>query len=394
MLRRIRRAPDKGLRRADRAGHRTRGRVDEQFFRDRRTKRLGVLKQDLPELDYAVGRCAIDERARHVHRARLVVSAPAADRIEVLQRIAKRKEVPVAVDAGLGGQSARLGGDRQLGLHGLGAGKSIRQRRAEEVEANPLRSCRGRRVGGVDAVLVSRRHHQDAAVAEKPGPFRRGHGHAAELRAGDVGDAVVRGELRVEERVVRAPEVERVAVVTQLTEQEQLGFPGEGIAQGDVVVGEVLLVRIGVAELVELAATGRRSATRRRGRDRRRASGGSGAREPRGRSSGCAAPLRSSAASGSLFQRMVASRVAISWLLAAAGGFASAPRACSIEREHGVDRRSIGPARTRRAAWRPPEAGGRLATTRPGSRRSAPRRTGRAGLPDGDRMRPLWQPAQ
>ena len=38
----------------------------------------------------------------------------------------------------------------------------------------------------------------------------------------------------------------------QLTEQEELCFRGEGITQGDVVVGEVLRVRIGVAQLVEL----------------------------------------------------------------------------------------------------------------------------------------------
>ena len=76
--------------------------------------------------------------------------------------------------------------------------------------------------------------------------------NAAELRAADVGDAVMLGELLIEERVVCTPEFDRVAVVTQLTEQEQLGFLGEGIAQGDVVIREVLLVRIGVAELVEL----------------------------------------------------------------------------------------------------------------------------------------------
>ena len=59
------------------------------------------------------------------------------------------------------------------------------------------------------------------------------------------------GELLIEERVVRAPELDRIAVVAQLTEQEQLGFFGEGIPQGDVIIGEILLVRIGFAQLVE-----------------------------------------------------------------------------------------------------------------------------------------------
>ena len=170
-------------------------------------------------------------------------------------------------------------------------------------------------------MLVSRRHHQDAALAEKPGAFRHGQRNAAELRAGHVGDAVMLRELLVQKRVVGTPELDRVAVVTQLTEQEQLGFLGQGIAQGDVVVGEVLLVRIGFGERIELQP-----------------------REEEARDEGLGAivgehalhlPFESGAiaqaiaarascksvASGALFQSMLARRVAISRLLAAAGGF-------------------------------------------------------------------------
>src|ERR1700691_4732966 len=58
-------------------------------------------------------------------------------------------------------------------------------------------------------------------------------------------------ELLIQERVVCGPEFDRVAVVTQLTEQEQIGFLRERITQGYVVIGEILLVRIGIAELIE-----------------------------------------------------------------------------------------------------------------------------------------------
>src|SRR4029450_8680585 len=49
----------------------------------------------------------------------------------------------------------------------------------------------------------------------------RGRGRALSARAGPVGDAVVLRELLIQKRVVGAPELNRVAVVAQLTEQEQ-----------------------------------------------------------------------------------------------------------------------------------------------------------------------------
>lgn len=46
------------------------------------------------------------------------------------------------------------------------------------------------------------------------------------LRAGDVGDAVVPGELLVEEGLVGALEFHGVAVFPRLAEQEEVGFLG------------------------------------------------------------------------------------------------------------------------------------------------------------------------
>ena len=73
-------------------------------------------------------------------------------------------------------------------------------------------------------MLVSRRHHQDAALTEKPGAFRHRQRSATKLRAGHVRDVVMLRELLVQKRVVGTPELDRVAVVTQLTEQEQFRF--------------------------------------------------------------------------------------------------------------------------------------------------------------------------
>src|SRR5688572_32705390 len=87
----------------------------------------------------------------------LVVRTPAAYRIEVLQRVAKREEVPVTVHAGLGGKRARLRSDRQLRFHGLRVWKRLRCGCAEEPRAHPERTCRRRGVTGVGAMLIDRK---------------------------------------------------------------------------------------------------------------------------------------------------------------------------------------------------------------------------------------------
>ena len=53
-------------------------------------------------------------------------------------------------------------------------------------------------------------------------------------------------ESLVEERVVGTPQFDRIAVISKLAEQKEFGFFREGIAQRDVVIGEELLVRIGM----------------------------------------------------------------------------------------------------------------------------------------------------
>ena len=165
-------------------------------------------------------------------------------------------------------------------------------------------------------------------------PARSGVGtaHAAELRAGDAGNAVVPGELLVQERVVGIPELDRIAVVAQLTEEEQLGFRGHRVAQRDVVVGEVPSVRIGLAELIESQP-----------REEEARDEGLGAivgehaldlplEGRRDRSGGCAAHRRRSDASGALFHNSSGQACRRSpgwWRLPAAAH--RHPSACSME---------------------------------------------------------------
>jgi len=52
------------------------------------------------------------------------------------------------------------------------------------------------------------------------------------------GRDTLRGEPLIEKGVVRTPELDRVAVVTQLTEDEQLGLRGQRITQRDVANAE------------------------------------------------------------------------------------------------------------------------------------------------------------
>src|SRR5688500_10463036 len=143
----------------------------------------------------------------------LVVRTPAAYRIEVLQRVAKREEVPVTVHAGLGGKRARLRSDRQLRFHGLRVWKRLWCGCAEEPRAHPERTCRRRGVTGVGAMLMPGRDHVDTSVTKQPCPLRRGQHDAAELCPGDAGNTVVMRQLLVQKRVVRVPQLDRVAIL-------------------------------------------------------------------------------------------------------------------------------------------------------------------------------------
>src|SRR6516225_12502474 len=136
-----------------------------------------------------------------------------------------------------------------------------------------------------------RGQHQEAPLTEETGSLPRGQGNVAELWAADVGDAVVLGELFIEERVVRAPEFDRVTIVTQLAEQEQLGlFWRENRARKRRNQGNTWCPDRN-CRACPAATMGKRSARRRFGRDHQRAFGGFDARERRGRSGGCAARL-------------------------------------------------------------------------------------------------------
>ena len=84
-------------------------------------------------------------------------------------------------------------------------------------------------------------------------PARSGErkGNLAEMRPVNVGNVVVPCQLLVKERIVRTPQFYWIAVVSKLTQQEEFRFLRERIAQRDIVLGEELLVRIGIFELVQ-----------------------------------------------------------------------------------------------------------------------------------------------
>src|SRR5262245_23305490 len=72
------------------------GLIDQQLLGECRAECLGPLQQHLPHVDDAIRGRAVDERAGRVDGADLIARPPAANRIEVLERIAEREEVAMA----------------------------------------------------------------------------------------------------------------------------------------------------------------------------------------------------------------------------------------------------------------------------------------------------------
>ena len=97
------------------------------------------------------------------------------------------------------------------------------------MESNPFRTSRRRRIRRVDTVLMSRRHHQDAALPEQTRTFGCGR-DASKLRARDIRDAVMLRKRLVQERVVGAPDLDRIAILAQLTQEKQFRLMGQIIA--------------------------------------------------------------------------------------------------------------------------------------------------------------------
>ena len=216
--------------------------ISEQSFDNRCPKCVRTLHESITEFDGPVRRRAVDERRRGIHRSGLVLGAPAPDGIEVFERVAEREEISVTVDAGVGRQTSSLRRDRKIGTHRLGPGKRSRRGHTQEVGKNPFTASGGRRVGGIDAMLMSRRDHQDAALSKQSGSLRRTKRDATELLTHHIRNAVVLRELLIEKSVIRIPDLDRIAVLAELAQQKQFRFAAEGLSQREVVVGKEALV--------------------------------------------------------------------------------------------------------------------------------------------------------
>ena len=128
-------------------------------------------------------------------------------------------------------------------------GRRRRGRRPQQRLQHPLAAQHHRRPVGVGG------HGQQARVAQQPVPAVVLPAVAAEPAAVDVRDAVVAGELLVQERVVRPQQLRDRTVPAHLTLEEQLRLPHHRAAQRVVEAGEqraVRVLRMDVADLQPL----------------------------------------------------------------------------------------------------------------------------------------------
>ena len=122
----------------------------------------------------------------------------------------------------------------RFGTSGGGCGR----RRVQQVLEDPLAAQhrRGpRRVG---------RDRQDAGLREHAAARRAGQVHAAELRPGHAGNAVVLRQPLVEERVLAVEEIEDAAVFADDVLEEELRLAAHREAQVVVEVGEAVASRV------------------------------------------------------------------------------------------------------------------------------------------------------
>ena len=178
------------------------------------TKSSGRLRIASPHRDDAIDGRAVGELAGRVDAGALVVGAPRAHGVEVLERKAERVHHLV---------TARAHRIRAMLLHALAHGPGLlalvlerrhvgwrrRRRRAEQVLENPFAAQHRRGALGV------RRDRQDAAVPEQPLSGLVGDRHAAKTAAVDVRNAVVPRQPLVDERVVGAQQIEDAAILAR-----------------------------------------------------------------------------------------------------------------------------------------------------------------------------------
>ena len=174
--------------------------VEQRLLQPGGAGKLGAVGQ--------LGRC-IDDRAD-------IFDAPLAHPIVILQREAQR------IHAAMAGSAHRIGpvllhllAHRErltimiLRLQCRNTGRRRRRRGAQQSLQNPLAALHHRSPIGV------RGHRENAALPQQSAAVRVGESHAAELRAVNIGDAVMLRQPLVEKSVVGIQQVHHAAVLAQ-----------------------------------------------------------------------------------------------------------------------------------------------------------------------------------
>ena len=248
-------------------------------------------KQRRLQVGDAVERRAVEERARRVDRDAGLGGSPATDRIVVFEREADGIHQPVT--AGARRVGPMLGqplahrqrrSDRLRLVQRRDVRRRRRRRHAQDVVEDPLAADdrrRARRIGG---------DQQNAALAQQPAARRiRVERDAAEAAAVHVRDAVVLGQPLVDERVVRAQQVEHAPVLAHHAFNEQLRLLPERLPQVVVEVRKEPHVRRDRVEVAQVQPLRREVGHQIRATARRPASAAPAARA---RQAGRARPAR------------------------------------------------------------------------------------------------------
>ena len=213
---------------------------------------------------------AVVKVADRIDRDAIVLDAPHAGDVEVLERQAERIDHLVArrarrILAVLFHALAHR--QRLAGVNGLGfferrhVGRRRRRRRAKQHFHDPLAAQHRR------GAIGDRRQQQHAALAEHAAAIRVGDRDAAEVVAEDVGNAVVLGEPLVHEGVIGGEQIGDRPIFTNQAVDEQLGLTHHGLRQRGVPIPIEVMIGTDLLDVLQ-AQPLRREARRQRLRSR------------------------------------------------------------------------------------------------------------------------------
>ena len=213
-----------------------------------------MLEQRRAQAGRAFHARAVVEIADHVDRHLVVLDAPRAGDVEVLEREAQRIDHAVArVAARVVAMLLHALARRQhlaafVRLHRIverrHVGRRRRRRRCQQHFHHPLAALHRR------GAIGDRGQRQDAALAEQAAAIRRQR-HALERVAGDVRDVVVNRQPLVHERVVGGQQIEQAAILAHDRIEEELGLLLHRLGERVVVLRIQQVVREDLVEVLQ-----------------------------------------------------------------------------------------------------------------------------------------------